>query len=113
MSTSTSVNLPIQPLKKNQSIETWRRTYTASVALLDEKQAIALLPSYVCRTKGDQIVAEVAAKEETLTKALDQLQLLIDGEISEFTWMSRFCETNPLYTSVPNQTRICLPLRKD
>ena len=104
MSSNSSVSIPIQPLRKNQSIENWRRTYKASVALLDEKQALALLPSYVCRTKGDQILAEVAAKETSLTKALDQLQVLIDGEISEFTWISRFCEAKPAELSVSSQT---------
>ena len=101
---SATLSIPIQPLRKNQTIESWRRTYQASVALLDEKQALALLPSYVCRTKGDQILAEVAAKETTLTKALDQLQVLIDGETTEFTWMNKFCEASPIDTSISSQT---------
>ena len=101
---TTSVNIAIQPIKKNQSVEEWRRSFKASVTLLEEKQAIALLPTYVCRTKGDRILAEVAAKESTLTKALDKLQTLIDGEISEFTWMDRFCNAKPEDTDIPTLT---------
>lgn len=67
----------------------------ASVALLEEKQAISLLPMYVCRNRGEKILAEVASKKETLAEALDELQSLIDGEISQFTWMERFCNSKP------------------
>ncbi len=112
MSVSASVNVPIPQLKKNQSIEEWRRNCIASVALIEEKQALKLLPTYVCRTPGDQLLAEVAAKEDTLEKALDQLQILIDGDITDFTWMSRFCEKKLEDSSTAGQTALFFELMK-
>jgi hypothetical protein len=112
MSATTSVNIAIPHLKKNQSIEDWRRGFTASVALIEDKQALRLLPTYVCRSTGDQLLAEVASKETTLDKALDQLQILIDGEISEYTWMRRFCDAKLEVSSTAGQTAFFFELMK-
>ena len=112
MSATTSVNIAIPHLKKNQSIEDWRRGFTASVALIEDKQALKLLPTYVCRSTGDQLLAEVAAKEASLEKALDQLQILIDGEISEYTWMRRFCDAKLEVSSTAGQTAFFFELMK-
>ena len=112
MNSTMSVNIPIPHLKKDQSIEDWRRSFVASVALIEEKQALRLLPTYVCRTPGDQLLAEVAAKEETLEKALDQLQTLIDGEISDFIWMERFCGAKLDDPSTAGQTALFFELMK-
>ena len=90
-----TVTIPVQPLRNGQTIEEWRRCFVSSVALLKEEQAISLLPMYVCRNRSEQLLAEVAAKKEKLDEALDELQLLIDGETSPFTWMDRFCSAKP------------------
>ena len=95
MAGAASVNISIPSLKKGECVEDWRSSYTASVALLDDKHAVKLLPIYVNRSPGERVLAEIAAKESSLSSALDKLQTLIDGTTTTFTFMDQFCNSRP------------------
>ena len=91
----TTISVEVPKLSIGQSVEAWRNVYKSAVSSLEEAKQIALLPSYVDRTPGEQEIAKLAAEESTLEKALDTIELMIDGEKSLFTLMKQFCEMEP------------------
>ena len=85
-----SVNNEIPYLKDGELIKDWRKIFSASTALLNENQKIAILPVYVCRSSGEQSWAHEATKCKSLTDSLDFLERFIDGPKSNLIKASEF-----------------------
>jgi len=83
-------NLTIPHLLPGQKVRDWRPLYIAATALLKEPQQIGFLPVVVDRTPADQKWAAEAAKQETLEKALDELEVRLDGKKTRFVALTDF-----------------------
>ena len=106
---TTSVSIP--KLAPGQSVLDWGRIYSAATALLEEKQRIALLPIYVCRTAGETEIAHLAATKTTLEEAIKEIGLLIDGKRSRIHYTKEFFEVKPGDQSAQEITTTFFKLR--
>jgi hypothetical protein len=92
---SQNYSLPIPHLKKGQSVKEWRILYTSATALLKQPEQIQFLPIAVDRSPADQSWAFKATKQDTLKKALDELELRLDGKPTRFMAMKNFYDLRP------------------
>ena len=79
------LNISIPPLIEGQRIEGWQPLFLAAtnalVANVNEKVAIQILPSFVCRNDYDQSTILQAIKETTLEEAFTLLCTSLDPPI--------------------------------
>ena len=85
---ASPLNISIPPLTEGQRIEDWQPLFIAAtsslVANANEKVAIQILPSFVCRNDYEQSTVLQAIKEETLRAAFTLLCASLDPPIDEF-----------------------------
>ena len=85
---ASPLNISIPPLTEGQRIEDWQPLFIAAtsslVANANEKVAIQILPSFVCRNYYEQSTVLQAIKEETLQAAFTLLCASLDPPIDEF-----------------------------
>ena len=91
----TTISVEIPKLAVGQTIESWRSLFEAATISLKVEQKIALLPNYIDRTLGDQEIAKLGAQEATLEAAFNVIEMLIDGERTNFKLINEFCDTKP------------------
>ena len=68
MSVSASIQIPY--LKKGQLLAEWSKDYLRATVMLTDVQRVQLLPSYVCRTKGEKNLAESVSGETDFNQAI-------------------------------------------
>lgn len=95
--TSSLFNMIVPHLKAGQMVKEWRILYTAATSTLGvgEDQKIGYLPCAVDRDQADQKWAALAAKQVSLTAALDELELRLDGKKTRFAALADFFNLKP------------------
>jgi hypothetical protein len=88
----TTISVVIPKLSVGQSVESWKNLYVAATGSLKPEQQLALLPNYIDRTSGDHEIAKLAALEDTLVKALNVIETLIDGKRTIYRSINEFCD---------------------
>ena len=68
----------------------WRRRYLAATATLTDAQKKAMIPAYVHRNDGEVLIAEAASAKDSLVNALNELEILIDGDPGVITKINDF-----------------------
>lgn len=93
--------IQIAAIQQGQRVSDWAQGFLAATATLDEVQRKCLLPAYVRRSPEEALLAAEAAKEESLEKALERLEELIDGRTSPVEAMRKFLSARPSPLSPP------------
>lgn len=93
------LNQTIPHLQDGQRVKDWRIGYSAATITLSEDLRTGYLPVVVDRSLAEQQWAVIAAKQETLGAALDELELRLDGKQPRFIAMANFFDLMPNNTS--------------
>ena len=88
MSVSASIQIPY--LKKGQLLAEWSKDYLRATVMLTDVQRVQLLPSYVCRTKGEKNLAESVSEETDFNKAISEIKRFIDPKLSHIQLTKQF-----------------------
>ena len=88
MSVSASIQIPY--LKKGQLLAEWSKDYLGATVMLTDVQRVQLLPSYVCRTKGEKNLAESVSEETDFNKAISEIKRFIDPKLSHIQLTKQF-----------------------
>lgn len=90
---------PIPHLAPGQLVKDWRRRYLAATATIEDEQRKQMIPAYVHRSEGEVLLAEAAIGEDTLIKALNELEDLIDGVVGKVARVNEFWALKPISKS--------------
>ena len=104
MATARSIPVEIPHLKKNQRIRDWRKLYVAATEGLTENQKKAYLRLYGGRDEGEKGIVDICAGKDTLKDALDEMELLIDGQPSRVELANEFFDAKPIATNFAGLT---------
>ena len=78
------------PIREGQPVAEWGVLFRAQTASLTDAQQRAMLPAFVNRSRGEQLLATEAAKKDSLKAALEYLSSGIDGDGGEVAAMRSF-----------------------
>lgn len=93
--TGRLLNQIIPHLEDGQRVKDWRIVYSAATLTFSEDLRTGYLPLVVDRSLAEQQWAAIAAKQETLEAALDELELRLDGKKPRFIAMADFFDLTP------------------
>ena len=68
----------------------WSKDYLRATVMLTDVQRVQLLPSYVCRTKGEKNLAESVSEETDFNKAISEIKRFIDPKLSHIQLTKQF-----------------------
>ena len=90
MSATQAIEIPA--LAKDEKVESWSKKYTAATALLSGEQKLTLFPVYAGKnaSEGEKAMIEIAAKKQNIKEALDELEILRDGEPHQLVLLQRY-----------------------
>jgi hypothetical protein len=88
-------------LTRRDKVVDWRKNYLAATALLNAEQQLRLFPVYAGKNadEGERMMIDFCSKKTTVKLALDELEVLRDGEPPKLTLINRFYETTPILSS--------------
>ena len=97
MSTTTQA-IEIPALKKDDKVEEWGKQYLAATALLNAEQRPSLFPMYAGKhaSEGEKSMIEIAANQGDIKKALEEFEILRDGEPHKLSLIDRYYKMEPL-----------------
>ena len=98
MMTTTTQAIEIPALKSSEKVEAWGKQYLAATALLKPEQQLSLFPVYAGKnaSEGEKTMIEIAMGQGDIKKALDEFEILRDGEPHKLMLVDRYYKMEPL-----------------